>query len=137
MLERMMRYYERISLWRAKRLNPRKDLLAGLSDPEICQEIPHKCADCSLCLRAPESIPYTSNSQVRRIVALRFYASGAFLTLITDCTRVSRAAACRSVREASEALCERLRQFVKWPTGAEAESMKEKFYGLAGDIIIL
>ena len=143
-LERMMRYHERRSLWRAKRFNPRIDLLAGLSDSEIveryrmnAQTIDYVCELLSPSLTHPTRNSGALPCRLQLLVALRFYGSGAFLTLIADCTRVSRAAACRSVRVVSEALCDRLRQFVKWPTGAEAELVEEKFYSLAGEIIIL
>jgi hypothetical protein len=65
-------------------------------------------------------------------IGLRFLATGGFLITVGDLAGVSKATACRCVWGFVVALCRRIRQFIHFPRGADAQRVQEGFYGIAG-----
>ncbi|KAM3874408.1 putative nuclease HARBI1 [Diretmus argenteus] len=66
------------------------------------------------------------------LIALRFYANGAFQNTVGDMIRVHRSTACRVIRRVSLALNRRLALHVHLPTEAEAAGIKQHFLQASG-----
>ena len=66
------------------------------------------------------------------LIALRFFASGSFLQVIGDTFGADKSTVSRVVRDVSLALCRRQRQFIKWPSNEEIDSIKAGFFAKAG-----
>ena len=66
------------------------------------------------------------------LIALRFYASGAFLQVIGDTFGFDKGTVSRSITAVTNALIERQSEFIKWPTGDKLTSIKNHFYNVAG-----
>ena len=69
--------------------------------------------------------------------ALRFFASGSLYLVLGDCLLISPASLCRSVQIVSDALVKKLNQFIRWPTLVGMEHLKERFYEIAGESVLL
>ena len=69
--------------------------------------------------------------------ALRFYASGSLYLVLGDCMLICPASMSRCVHTVSEALVKRSGEFIKWPSVAGMDIVKEKFYDIAGTCIVL
>ncbi|KAK0141582.1 putative nuclease HARBI1 [Merluccius polli] len=67
------------------------------------------------------------------MAALRFYASGSFQMVVGGTLGVSQSSISRVVRDVSNALCRRARQFIKFPaTNEECIRTKQQFFDIAG-----
>ena len=67
------------------------------------------------------------------MAALRFFASGSFQMVVGGTLGVSQSSVSRVVRDVSNALCRRVRQFKKFPTtDAECITGKQQFFNIAG-----
>uniref|UniRef100_A0A8C5CNM0 Putative nuclease HARBI1 n=1 Tax=Gadus morhua TaxID=8049 RepID=A0A8C5CNM0_GADMO len=67
------------------------------------------------------------------LAALRFFASGSFQMVVGGTLGVSQSSVSRVVRDVTNALCRRARQFIKFPaTDAECIQTKQKFFEIAG-----
>ena len=69
--------------------------------------------------------------------ALRFFASGSLYLVLGDCLLISPASLCRSVQIVSDALVKKSNQFIRWPTLEGMEHLKERFYEIAGESVLL
>ena len=71
--------------------------------------------------------------EMQVLLALRFFASGAFLEAIGDTLGVDKASVSRAVRDVSSALHNRNDEFIKWPIKVEdRRRVKLGFYNKAG-----
>ena len=70
-------------------------------------------------------------------VALRFLATGAFQIVVGDTLRLSKASVCRVVRQFCVALSRRMRDFIRFPQGNEAQDVIQGFHQSAGTFIYL
>ena len=61
------------------------------------------------------------------LIALRFYANGAFQNTVGDMIGVHKSTACRAIRRVSLALSRRLPRYVRLPTGEESALVKQRF----------
>ena len=71
------------------------------------------------------------------LIALRFYANGAFQNTVGDMIGVHKSTACRVIRRVSLALSRRLPRYVNLPNEAEAIAVKQHFrqaFGIPGII---
>ncbi|KAK0150631.1 putative nuclease HARBI1 [Merluccius polli] len=67
------------------------------------------------------------------MAALRFYASGSFQMVVGGTLGVSQSSISRVVRDVSNALCRRARQFIKFPaTNEECIRTKQQLFDIAG-----
>lgn len=66
------------------------------------------------------------------LIALRFYANGAFQNTMGDMINVHRTTACRAIRRVSLALQRLLRNYIHLPTQEEAARTKQDFYLKSG-----
>lgn len=66
------------------------------------------------------------------LIALRFFASGAFQNSLGDMIQVHRTTACRAIRRVSVALQRIMGRYVHLPTQEEASRMKRDFYFKSG-----
>uniref|UniRef100_A0A8C5BCZ3 Putative nuclease HARBI1 n=1 Tax=Gadus morhua TaxID=8049 RepID=A0A8C5BCZ3_GADMO len=67
------------------------------------------------------------------MAALRFFASESFQMVVGGTLGVSQSSVSRVVREVTNALCRRARQFIKFPaTDAECIRTKQQFFEIAG-----
>ena len=66
------------------------------------------------------------------LIALRFFANGAFQNTVSDMVRVHRSTACRVIRRVSLALSRRIASYVHLPNEEEAAAMKERFRQASG-----
>ena len=67
------------------------------------------------------------------MTALRFFASGSFQMVVGGTLGVSQSSVSRVVRDVTNALCRRARQFIKFPaTDAEFIRTKQQFFEIAG-----
>jgi len=63
------------------------------------------------------------------LIALRFYASGNFLPVISDTIGVEKSTVSRAVHDASQLLSTNQNEFIKWPTTAAViNENKNGFY---------
>jgi hypothetical protein len=69
------------------------------------------------------------------LLALRFYATGAFYQLVGDSLAISKSTAGRAVRGVTSLLCTLAQQYVRFPTAAEIPEIRSKFHGLAGNYV--
>ncbi|XP_063971274.1 putative nuclease HARBI1 [Lytechinus pictus] len=65
-------------------------------------------------------------------IAQMFYAGGTLLYQIARAHKVSKASVSRCIRNVTLALVQRRREFIKFPTGAEADRAKHDFFVIAG-----
>ncbi|XP_030848477.1 putative nuclease HARBI1 [Strongylocentrotus purpuratus] len=67
------------------------------------------------------------------LTALRFYAVGSFQKMHGDEATVSQSSVCRIIKDVSEAIAGRKRQFMKFPTTRdEIETTQQQFYEYCG-----
>ena len=66
------------------------------------------------------------------LIALRFYANGAFQNTAGDMINVHKSTACRAIRRVSLALQSRLNRYVHLPSAQEAVAIKQRFMRLSG-----
>ncbi|XP_071375888.1 putative nuclease HARBI1 [Centroberyx affinis] len=66
------------------------------------------------------------------LMALRFYANGAFQNTVGDMIRVHKSTTCRAIRRVSLALNRRLACYAHLPTEAESAVMKQRFRQASG-----
>lgn len=71
------------------------------------------------------------------LLALRFYATGAYFSLVGDSLGVSKCATTKAVHRVSRAICDIGRQFIKFPVGRQASAVKAAFYDIAGKKMLL
>ena len=64
---------------------------------------------------------------------LQFYASGCHYIIIADRHGVSKSSVCRAIKKGTLALCGHVRQWVKWPQTADANTIKREFFNIAGE----
>lgn len=70
------------------------------------------------------------------LVTLRFLATGAFQQLIGDSlNRISQPTISRIVRRVTRALTSLVKDFIKFPTGRAATTVKQEFGSIAGKIV--
>ncbi|XP_048237834.1 putative nuclease HARBI1 [Haliotis rufescens] len=75
--------------------------------------------------------PLPTPTQV--LVTLRFLATGGFYSLISDSfSAISAPSVFRSVRDVCISLCSAAYQFVRMPTGSDADTTKQKFHKISG-----
>ena len=60
-------------------------------------------------------------------LALRFYATGSFQSVVGELIGVDQSTACRTITTVTDALMLRVRDWTKMPTQAEANRQKNKF----------
>ena len=70
------------------------------------------------------------SAELQVLVALRYYASGSFMGVIGDTFGLHTSIVSRIIRSVSVALCDKIPQFVKFPTNGAA--IKAGFYEMAG-----
>ena len=63
-------------------------------------------------------------------LALRFYATGSFQSVVGELIGVDQSTACRTITTVTHALMLRVRDWIKMPTQAEANRQKQKFYAI-------
>ncbi|WAR12473.1 hypothetical protein MAR_026653 [Mya arenaria] len=68
------------------------------------------------------------------LCCLQFFATGAHHIVIAQAHGVSRSAVGKAIHAVSVILAGLLNRYVKFPTGLEIESVKRKFYSVAGQI---
>lgn len=66
------------------------------------------------------------------LCCLQFFATGAHHIVIAQAHGVSRSAVGKAIHAVSVILAGLLNRYVKFPTGLEIESVKRKFYSVAG-----
>ena len=66
------------------------------------------------------------------LVALRFFASGSFLQVISDTVGLPKSSVLRVVSNASLALATKQREFISWPSPLEIQEVKRGFYDKGG-----
>lgn len=67
------------------------------------------------------------------LLALRFYATGAYFSLVGDSLGVSKCATNKAVFRVSQALRSIARRFIYFPRGRQASTVKASFYNIAGN----
>ena len=67
------------------------------------------------------------------LVALRFYATGAFFRLIGDSVGLSESTVSRCVHRVSRALAALAKRFVRFPEGVTARTTQQDFYRLSSE----
>ena len=65
-------------------------------------------------------------------LALRFYATGSFQSVVGDLIGVDQSTACRTITRVTDAVMLRVRDWVKMPTQAQADHQKQKFNAMRG-----
>jgi hypothetical protein len=71
--------------------------------------------------------------EVQVLLALRFFASGAFLEAIGDTLGVDKASVSRAIRDVSNALHARKDEFIQWPVDPlQRREIRRGFYNIAG-----
>ncbi|XP_069110210.1 putative nuclease HARBI1 [Argopecten irradians] len=74
-----------------------------------------------------------NDSQIRVLIALRFYASGSFQQVLGDAICADKSTVSRVVRDVSNALASLESVFIKWPTTrAKKEKIRSAFYQQGG-----
>ena len=63
-------------------------------------------------------------------LALRFYSTGSFQSVVGELIGVDQSTACRTITTVTDALMPRVRGWIKMPTQAEANRQKQKFYAM-------
>ena len=63
-------------------------------------------------------------------LALRFYATGSFQSVVGEVIGVGQSTACRTITTVTEALMLRVRDWIKLPSQAEANRQKQQFYAM-------
>ena len=66
------------------------------------------------------------------LLALRYYASGTYFSVVGDTLGVSKAATVKAVHRVTKALCEVGKVFISFPTGRRASTAKASFFDIAG-----
>ncbi|XP_068719450.1 putative nuclease HARBI1 [Montipora capricornis] len=66
------------------------------------------------------------------LVALRFFASGSFLQIISDTFGLPKSSVSRVVKDVSLALAQKQNEFILWPSPAELQEVKRGFYDKGG-----
>jgi hypothetical protein len=66
------------------------------------------------------------------LIALQFYATGAFQITVGDLIRLHQTTVSRIVKRVSIALADKKQQFVKFPCRENVANVKENFYNIAG-----
>ena len=66
------------------------------------------------------------------LLALRFFDSGAFQSVIGDTLNLSKSTVCRAVKRVAAALCTQLDIWVKMPSREEPVCRKQDLFSLAG-----
>lgn len=74
--------------------------------------------------------PLKSNEQL--LLALRFYATGSFQMLESDLYGVHQTTVCRCVHRVSKLIASLAPLYIKFPTEAEFEKLKTKFFNMHG-----
>ncbi|XP_071505135.1 putative nuclease HARBI1 [Diadema antillarum] len=69
---------------------------------------------------------------VQVCIALMYFAGGSLLSQVARAHRVSIATVSRCIRRVTLALVRRRSQFIKFPTGADADRVKNEFFAIAG-----
>lgn len=64
------------------------------------------------------------------LLALRFYATGAFQDVVADLIGVSQPTVCRAVSRVTDALLRQASQWIKMPTRREAQQNNENFFAM-------
>jgi len=65
-------------------------------------------------------------------VALRFYATGAFQSVVGELLGIDQSTASRTISRVTKALVRQMPKWVKLPTQREADATKAAFYHMAG-----
>lgn len=66
------------------------------------------------------------------LLALRYFATGSYFSLVGESMGVSKAATIQAVHRVTKAICDLGRRFISFPTGREASTVKASFYNIAG-----
>ncbi|XP_061196794.1 uncharacterized protein LOC133205068 [Saccostrea echinata] len=130
-----------------RRLQDRSNPLESLTEEEIFMRYRFRSATiffiCSLIENQLEHLTKRSSALpplFQVLLALRFFATGAFYQLIGDSLAISKSTTGRAVREVTSLLCSLARQFIRFPSIPETAEIRTKFYSLAGihiqDLII-
>ncbi|XP_062598669.1 putative nuclease HARBI1 [Saccostrea cucullata] len=122
-----------------RRMQDRTNPLESLTEEEIFSRYRFRSAtimficgvlENGLKHKTKRSSPLPTLLQV--LLALRFYATGAFYQLIGDSLAISKSAAGRAVRGVTSLLCNLTRQYIRFPSVPEIAEIRTKFYCLAG-----
>lgn len=71
--------------------------------------------------------------ELQTLIALRFFASGCFQNLSSDCVQVDRTTACRAIRRVACALQTRVGHYVSFPLNRQrVETVKQQFFDMGG-----
>ena len=137
--ERLRIHYQNRVLRLARVFRPRFDILQEYSEQQIkdrfrldVRSIYYLSNLLQPVLEHPTRRSGALSTLLQILVALRFYATGSFQITIGDSLRLSKATVCRCVHAVSAALCQFAGHFITWPAAAEALTIKEQFYALAG-----
>uniref|UniRef100_A0A915KYQ3 Nuclease HARBI1 n=1 Tax=Romanomermis culicivorax TaxID=13658 RepID=A0A915KYQ3_ROMCU len=71
-------------------------------------------------------------ANLQALIALRYLASNSFLQVVGHTVCCSKSTASRIVNKFCFSLCQRLNQFVQYPTGLELNDHQHKFCDMAG-----
>ncbi|XP_061174870.1 putative nuclease HARBI1 [Saccostrea echinata] len=122
-----------------RRLQDRSNPLESLTEEEIFMRYRFKSVTiffiCSLIenqLEHPTKRSSALPPLLQVLLALRFFATGAFYQLIGDSLAISKSTTGRAVREVTSLLCSLARQFIRFPSIPETAEIRTKFYSLAG-----